>query len=273
MAKVKVATRAVIYSFQKHNKINGTLFYCFEYFSFLSKTMDIDFYIEGIDENNLKKIKKIFKQKYQATTYAQIDKIKTISRTSIYSLNLEKTLILDIKTLNKIFDFLTNDVYCFSNEAHSERRYKNGRNVTYYGSYEYQNFDVFNYLKLNFDIFKGVENNNTGNIFLSSPDMEYLKILEKEITQQNENVKVMSKRSSTGRGDIFEEFSNIIYVHTSLDTNNRIIPESFFYKKNLKVINKTDIVDSVNLRMKDIERNGLQNYYLSEDDLMVRAMS
>jgi hypothetical protein len=140
----------VVYKFKQHNKINGTLFYCFEYFRFLRKFVDAKFYIVGIDTKDLETVLTIFKEKYN-TAFDNIVPIKLID---VYKLKLDQTIILDIMSFYDCKEFLTGNIHCYSNESHSMFRYKNNRTVIYYGSYDYQNYDVFSYIKLNFEIFK-----------------------------------------------------------------------------------------------------------------------
>ena len=118
-------------------------------------------------------------------------------------------------------------------------RYKNDRSVTYYGSYDYQNYDVFNYLKLNFSIFKDII--KSGDKTFVSGVYPFLG-LEKYLDMDN----VIKKEHYMGRGDLFELISSVVYIHSSLDTNNRIIPEAFYYSKKIKIIEELEnIIDSV----------------------------
>jgi hypothetical protein len=56
------------------------------------------------------------------------------------------------------------------------------------------------------------------------------------------------------------------------DTNNRIIPEGFFYGKAVTIEEPYGLgIDSIQLRYNDIVANGLGNYTLSENCPMVQA--
>jgi hypothetical protein len=255
----------VVYKFKLHHKINGTLFYCFEYFKFLRKYKDFKFYIVGITDKDLKLVLKIFSDKYNTS----FDNIIPISLVDLYKENLDKTLVLDIKSFNECKEFLTNEVHCFSNETHDFFRYKNNRSVTYYGSYHYQRFDVECLLKLNFDLFHPLKQNGYG-VFVSCLSPSYiLQNLEKWKTKFNRPI--ILKQSECGFGNLFDMIDAVHYVHTQQDTNNRIIPESFFYNKPVTIEKLFNEQDSIELRYNDILINGLKNYTLTENDAMVQA--
>jgi hypothetical protein len=254
----------IIYLFKQHHKINGTLFYCFEYFKFIQQYADINFYIVGANNDDIKLVKQLFSEKYTCN----VDDIKTIKRTEIYSLKLDVTLVFDVHTFTKCKEFFSNNVHCYSNDTHGNFQYNNNRNVTYYGSYHYQKYDVFSYLKLNFNIFKKV--NNTPGVFVSSVNTEYVQN-NLDDWKKRYDKPIIVKRSYKGKGDIFNMIDTVHYVHWSLDKNNRIIPEAFFYQKQLIIEHRTDIIDSVNYRYDDITNNGLDRYVLTLNDPMVQA--
>lgn len=246
----------VVYKFQPHNKLNGTLFYCFEYAAFLNAPL----YVVGISDKDLLLVRKIFSEKYTTPP----DFVVPVSVTNLYSLGLEKTLILDVKTFYGCKEFLTNEVHVFSNEPHEMFRYKNDRSVTYYGSYPYQQYDVFNYLKLNFNIFKKLERKGNG-AFISGPIVDGYEYPEPTKL-------VITKKHDRGLGNLFELIDVVHYIHTGLDTNNRIIPEAVHYGKDVTIVDKApEVVDSVVLRYEDIQQNGLINYTLTTEDEMVKA--
>jgi hypothetical protein len=248
----------VVYKWQIHNKINGSLFYAFEYAVYLKTEL----YIVGITKEDLNLVNNIFRAKYSISPV----NIKSINVTNLYSLDLQKTLLVDIKSFYNVKEFLTGDVHVFSDVSHPMFRYKNERSVTYYGSYDYQNYDVFNYLKLNFSIFKDIIKSED-KTFVSGvyPFLGFSKYRNKD--------NIIMKEHYVGRGDLFELISSVVYVHSSRDTNNRIIPEAFYYSKKIKIIEELEnIIDSVTLRYNDIKTNGLSNYTLSRDDMMIQGM-
>jgi hypothetical protein len=189
----------------------------------------------------------------------------------LYKLNLTKTLILDILTWVAVREFCTNQIHVFSNYEHDNFRYKNHRAVTYYGSYQYQQYDEYCVLKINFDIFRQIQNCGNG-VFVSSRDQDYIKEhLDEYRTKFNKPV--FLKKNYDGLGNIFEHVDHVHYVHNLLDTNNRIIPEAFFYNKTVTIENAGfSGADSIMLRYDDIKSNGLANYRLDHEDKMIQAM-
>lgn len=254
----------VVYKFKPHNKINGTLFYCFEYFKFLRKFVDAKFYIVGISARDLENVLTIFEEKYNTT----FDNIIPIKITDLYKLGLDQTIILDIMSFYDCKEFLTGNIHCYSNESHDVFRYKNHRTVTYYGSYDYQNYDVFSYLKLNFEIFKPFE--SVPGVFVSAPDQKHIG-LNLEIYKQKFKKPIILKKNYEGNGNIFEMIDAVHYVHTSQDRDNRIIPEAFYYGKIVTIEDLYPIIDSAQLRFQDCAENGLKNYTLTEQDEIVQA--
>lgn len=257
----------IVYKFKPHNKLNGTLFYCFEYFKFLRKYQDVKFYIVDISDNDLNLVRDILVKKYNI----DFDNVVPIKLIQLYSLKLDRTLILDVDTFYKVKEFLTNEVHCFSNDTHPMFRYKNDRSVTYYGSYDYQRYDHFCYLKLNFEIFPPLQKEGYG-VFISALDQKYIRLNINRWEQQFSPRPITLKKSHSGYGNLFELVDWVHYVHTQQDTNNRIIPEAFFYNKKVSIEEPLySGVDSIQLRYQDILNNGLDNYTLSENDIMVQA--
>jgi hypothetical protein len=256
----------VVYKFKPHNKLNGTLFYCFEYFKFLRKYIDVKFYIVGVDNKDLALVLDVFAGKYNTT----FDNIIPLSVTELYKLKLDRTLILDVNTFYAVKEFLTNEIHCFSNDTHNMFRYKNDRTVTYYGHYHYQRYDIDCLLKLNFEIFQPLTQQGHG-VFISALNQKYIRL---NINRwQNEfNRPIIVKKSHSGHGNLFDMIDSVHYVHTERDTNNRIIPEAFFYNKTVSIEEPLyDGIDSIRLRYDDIVANGLSSYTVSENDAMVAA--
>ena len=255
----------VVYRFKPQHKINGSLFYCFEYFKFLRQYIDIKFYLVDIAPKDLQLIFRLFEDKYNAS----LDGIIPISLINLYKEKLDRTLVLDIRTFRDCKEFLTGEVHCFSNETHDMFRYKNNRTVVYYGSYPYQQFDTYCILKLNFEIFKPLEREGYG-VFVSGLDMDFIhNNLEKWKNMFNRPI--IMKKSYEGIGNLFDKIDAIHYVHTRQDTNNRIIPEAFFYNKKITVEEFCNVEDSIKYRYEDIQQNGLSNYSITESDVMVQA--
>ena len=255
----------VVYKFKPHNKINGTLFYCFEYFKFLRKYADFKFYIVGIDTKDLNLVVEILTTKYNTV----VDNIVPTNLIELYKLNLDRTLILDVNTFYDCKEFLTNEIHCFSNDTHEMFRYKNNRSVTYYGSYPYQRYDVECILKLNFEIFKTCV--SQPGVFVSCLDPKFIRYEYERLTKQF-NRTILLKKQHTGMGDLFDHIDAVHYIHVVRDTNNRIIPEAFFHGKTVTIEEPHTLEpDSIRFRYDDIVANGLGNYTLTEHCPMVQA--
>lgn len=256
----------VVYKFKRDKKINGTLFYCFEYFDVLRSVTDAKMYIVDISYADLVFVKRLFAEKYTTTT----DGIVAIRTTDLYRLQLDHIVVLDVHTFTCCKEFFTNTIHCYSNDTHDMFRYKNNRSVVYYGSYPYQRYDVHSILKLNFGIFRPLAEQGTS-VFIASgtPDI----ILNKQDTWKRMYDKpLIFKKPADGSGNIFDSIDTVHYVHTVLDKNNRIIPEAFFYKKHIVIENDPyDKIDSVQLRYDDIQANGLDKYTLDVNDVMIQA--
>jgi hypothetical protein len=255
----------VVYKFKPHNKINGTLFYCFEYFKFLRKFVDAQFYIVGINNQDLELVHDILREKYNTA----VDNIVPVTLPQLYQTKLDRTLVLDVDTFVNCKEFLTNEIHCFSNDTHDKFRYKNERVVTYYGSYDYQHYDTFCYLKLNFEIFRPMTQQGHG-VFISALDQKYIRLNINRWEKQF-NKPIILKKSHSGIGNLFDHIDSVHYVHTQQDTNNRIIPEAFYYNKQVSIEEVYTGLDSIRLRFDDIAINGLGNYTLTENDEMIKA--
>jgi hypothetical protein len=258
----------VIYLYTPYHKINGTVYYAFEYFLFLLKyNHNCKFYVVDLDIEGYNLFITIFKDKYNIPE-SLFNNIISIKRTEIFKLNLKKTLILDVRTFQNIQYFLTGDVHCFSNEVHHNFKGTSKYNVTYYGSYDYQNFDVFNYLKINFEIFKEIKNRVTNKVFISSridPECIDYSVFQTE-------KEIYKKTTNSIIHNLFDEIDEVIYYHKKLDTNNRIIVESFFYNKKIQIVSDINIIDSTILRYNDILAGNFSKYCLSIDDKMIQGM-
>lgn len=255
----------IIYKFRPHKKVNGTLFYCYEYCQFLRNYVDATLYIVGINRQDLDDIIAIFSKKY-AAPIANIVPVETV--TSVYNLKLNRTVILDVATFYDIKEFLTDEVFCYSNDTHAMYRYRDGRSVTYFGSYDYQPHDVYSTLKLNFHIHAHCT--HKPGVFVSSPDMAYIHTHVDDYRQRF-GKPIITKAPNVGIGDVFNHIDTVLYVHTGLDKNNRIIPEAFFHNKQLVIDQPWSVpTDSVLLRYQDIKQHGLRKYTLTNDDELMQ---
>jgi len=274
---MKQLNLGVFYKWQPYKKINGTLFYCMEYYLQLKRNKKhiINFYIVDISDKDLKLVYKTFKDKYKDKYLKKLNIIQ-VKRTQIRELNLDNTLVLDIKTFINIRLFCTNRIHVFCNNINdfNDRKLFNysfdkTRSVIYYGSYKkYQQYDKFNILKLGLQFHK-TYNNSKNKIFFSGADP---KILEKYSSKHLES-EVFTKQFNKTIDNLFEEISTIVYVHTSLDTNNRIIPEAKYHNKELRIINDTIEIDSIKYRFEDcFINNNLHKYIINDNDIMIKNM-
>lgn len=260
--------RAVLYSFKNYNKFNGTLFYCFEYFC-KAKDLDssVEFIISNITDQELNEVIYVFEDKYDFNR-EYLSSIKKVNGArELYLLNYRSYLILDIHTFNQVYYFLKGNIHCFSNVGHSMKR-SEFKNIIYYGSYSYQNYDVKTYLKLNFSIFKKISNSDKNGLFVSSRKDNYSDF---ELPKEIAHLKPINKNKNGHYKNLYELFDTVYYYHSDLDTNNRLIPEAFYYNKKVIIEFNGNYNDSIYFRYKDITENGLGNYTLRDDDLMLKA--
>lgn len=258
--------RAVLYTFKDQNKINGTLFYCLEYFA-MARTLDssVSFFIYNISSKDFEIVLNMFKNKYDlpADFYKHIHAINGVK--DLYAIDAMSYLILDIHSFNQIYYFLKAPIHCYSNENHKMIRSVE-KPIKYYGHYEYQRFDIDVKLKLNFDIFKKINDHSDNAVFVSSRLDNYKDI---KYPESLKGLKIFTKNKNQHYPNLYELFDTVYYYHSALDTNNRLIPEAFFYKKKI-IIEYSDLpTDSIYLRYEDISKNGLGNYTLSKDDVML----
>jgi len=258
----------VIYKWYVHQKYNGSVYYAFEYFAYLSQNdPDLEFLLVNINDQDLNDLKRSFSNKYKNIEHL-FKKFKSTTTTSLYNIKMNKALILDLRTYHEVYCFLQCPMHVYSNESHSYRVPKK-QQVTFYGEYAYQDFDIKCKLKLNFDIMKDIQSSET-KTFISSRVPEQLNI--KEYTKKH-NLKNVILKHLDKSISIFKECCTILYVHQMLDTNNRIIPEAFYYDTKLIIENETDIIDSTIIRYNDILQNGLGNYTIDDSDKMIVAMN
>jgi hypothetical protein len=262
----------VIYYWQPHNKINGSLFYAYEYFVELKQlNKDTDFIIVGkVSDSDYRLINKAFSLKYKEDIYPKFHPIFLDSILKLSGLKLERTLFVDMKSYNKCHFLVDKDnchLYC-NNKDHIDPGVSQPKYI--YGYYHYQFFNIMVPLKLKFDIFKDIpydsliEKHNTW--FISSPNINLNEISDHipndyDFKQPNKYL------------NIFEEYNKILYIHNGiLDTNNRLIPEAFFYDKILKVkfIKEEYKMDSIAERYFNIAKRGLLPYTLDQYDIIIR---
>lgn len=248
--------------------INGSLFYCFEYFVFANNFRSTELLIHDITQEDLDYLIGVFKDRYKFKP-ALLSKIKILEKkTDLIKTKYHRTMFLDVRSFGSLHQFVNNEtkeILCYSNGPHSNIR-SQYNNITYYGIYDYQVFDKEELLRFNFDIFKPIKDKKTDTAYFSTalnPGENTL--INKMDVKEN---KVIYKTPSGSTKKLFDSFDTLYYFHTSLDRNNRLIPESFYYGKEVVLVDNGSN-DSVSIRYKDILENGIEKYGISKTDVLV----
>ncbi len=247
--------KAVIYRFQEHHKINGSLYYAIEYYLFLRQYIEIElFIVDG--KNHTELINKVWCDKYSCPP-----KYKTPTRIDLlrYKNDLTKVLIIDVRTHNELKEFLYCNIVQFVNE-----KVVKYSNIKYFGSYDYQNYDYFSYLKLGCEFHKKFTNGKK--IFISSVNMAKVDV------SKYQSKEYIIKTNSINYNNLFNEIYKIIYHHEQLDTNNRIVIEAIYHNKQLEIIDNFHKRDSISLRLNDLRNNKISKYLISDECPMVKEM-
>jgi len=142
------------------------MFYAFEYFVFLNNFTGTNLYINNISDEYLKEIKELFSERYKFNVKLLdfIIPIKSIRAYTLINLHIIKALFLDLRSFDNLHPFLKADYVVYSNDVQT---FKNKRAV-FFGYYDYQNFDIKEKLKFNFDIFRAVVPSKSNTAFVSA---------------------------------------------------------------------------------------------------------
>jgi hypothetical protein len=253
----------LIYHNIKHKLINGTLLYAFEYYIFLRQYTDLEFFIFDATEYELTKIKNIFKDRY-VFNHKYLDDVKSAGIREIYdaSKRYDKAIILDHRTYNTIYPVLKNiHILCY---AQNYTPFERKDNLTLYGYYPYQDFDVKEKLQFNFTIYPNISDVKTNKTLVTTLNADK-NILKSKYPD------AIFRDTHNHITNIFETFDTLIYYHgDGIDTNNRLIVEAFYYNKKVILINNGWQNDSVYFRYHDINENGIQSYILTENNKMIK---
>ena len=259
---------AIFYNSITTKKINGTLFYCFEYFIFLKQFVpDIKYILFNADENDLKNFKSIFLEKYNFNN-EYLNDIVIINRyTDFAKFKIENLIILDINSYNKIRNFTgtTKNVRIYSNGDHNYLNLKN--NHIFYGIYDYQKFNKKERLKFYIDIhkkFKHTENK----IFVTSshPNVDFML----NSLNLNDNPDIFIKYANEHNKNMFSKINKIIYWHSNnIDKNNRAIVEAYIHGIELEVYYNDNLNDSIYERHQELLKNGLDSFKLDLSDSLI----
>lgn len=245
------------------------MFYAFEYFIYLNKHVNTNFYIHNITEDYLNEFKQNVLDRYNFDE-SLLDNIIIIdSIRDIYGLNsiITKALFLDVRSYKNLNLFLKMDCVVYANDDSIIPESK-VKKITRFGWYSYQNYDNKEKLKFYFDIFKTISDVKTDTAFVSAPRQEACIIEELDIKE----TKVIFKPLTHGVKNLFESFDTLYYYHSSLDKNNRFIVEALYYNKEVKVTYTGAPKDSVWHRFHDIKLNGVNSYRLDDTDLVIKEM-
>lgn len=208
----------------------------------------------------------MFKERYVYPEEYDESFIVTNKVYDIYKLKPKNCLVLDIHTLDALGEIIPCDLLVYSNVANPLRRYQK-KKCTYFGFYDYQDFDEKELLKFSFSHYRSLDRVED-NVFVVSPFFDYKSIT---VPQAYSHRKKFYKEANRHYSRLHEHFDTLLYFQGSRpDTNNRLIPESFYYNKEIEII-PNGIQDSVILRYNDILDNGLEKYHLTDDDKIISA--
>jgi len=264
-----------IYFWQKYNKINGSLFYAYEYAAMLNKISNNNQFIiaySNISEDDIILIDNAFKNKYKdVMNYNLINRIKLYS--FINKNKIERLLYLDVYSYfetKKLTGIKNKNVFIYVNNDYPNKEYLK---CNTYGYYDYQTFKNKVPLKLGTCFFKNIKSTNEDFIFLSGlfygrDNLYKYPDIYREICSKYDNLLI--KEHGKIYDDLFSKINQIIYLHTTLDTNNRILIESAFYNIKIKCYHLIDIQDSIQDRYNNIQDGNLDKYLLTEDDILIQ---
>ena len=277
-------TITIIYKVLNHKKINGTLFYCFEYFLYLQDILlesntntNININLILYNETDRKFYDFLF-EKYSYYNIKSYKNLKTVNKIKdLYKYkDSDIILYLDTRSFESTKAFFKNSkILFFCSNVNDFRNLKaiNFNNVKVFGFYDYQQIPLKNVktikenLRFYFDIFPKIEKSEN-KTFVSSPNT-----LPKNI---EENLKdYFTKRKSENIPNLFEKFNKFLYYHDSIDTNNRLIIEAIFYNKKIEIIEPKIIKDSIHIRNKEFQKKGkdmLLDYKLSKNDKIIESI-
>ncbi len=258
---------AIVYHSIPGKLINGTLFYSFEYYAFLRQYTPTTYYIVGANEQQLAEIKRIFREKYTVTECVY-DDVRIISRTDFAQIKHQCLIMLDVQTMTYMsgFSFNCDKVVAFSSQEHS--MLGKPRHV-FFGWYDYQPCTIRNRLKFYGDIHRRFETrgsktfishlNGDGSHIVSQLGLSPADVLVKSLNTHNNN--------------LFEQINKVVYYHTGfIDTNNRIIVESYIQGIPVEAVLNGHTHDSVADRVELLASGGLGEVMLDENDPLIQQV-
>jgi hypothetical protein len=263
----------IFYNWQPHNKINGSLFYAYEYARLLQdiSITKIHFFITSLKPLTQKDKDLIFiafDLKYEDVNNSFI-KFSSITGSYLTSKFLTKALFLDVKSYNAISKFLPKvekHLYCNCVGDMKADIFYPGNLYYWYEGYQTGKYKTR--LKLYFNIHKIYPKSENKTWFVSS-----IGSTEDQIQEYLPEVFVFKKHKRML--NIYKDFQKIMYIHNgNLDTNNRLIPEVMYFGKELKIkwVQEDYKNDSIFERYIDITENGINDYILDESDLIIQNL-
>lgn len=257
---------AVLYHTNPHKKINGTLFYGFEYFSFLKKFVpDLKYILVNTSDEDLEMFKEVFNDKYNTSNLNDI--INLSKKTDLIKLQIQHALILDVNTYMCTKDLISTakTIRIYSNDNHDLLNTRD--NHTYYGWYDFQPHNIKTRIKLYKEIHKTFkEHGNKTLVTNMLADNDWI-LTELGIDKST----VLSKLPNTHHENLFKQINRIVYWHNGqLDKNNRSLIESKIHNIDLVVYLNGHENDSIKERLDAINNGKVNEYYLDENDILIQ---
>lgn len=258
----------VLYHTNSNKKINGTLFYCFEYFIFLKQHLpDIKYFLLNTDDEELELFKSVFNDKYLFDPL-YLDDIVTVNKyTDFMRYDINNLMILDVNTYKKIRHFThgINSIRVYSNDTHSFLDIK--PNHVFYGWYDYQIFNIKTRLKLYSEIHRTFDSKG-GGVFISSPEPNNRVVVDKLGLSED---RVYVKKFNEHITNLFENIDSVVYWHTDKkDTNNRVVVESFIHDIPITIYYNGYENDSIWDRYDVMTNGNPKDLFLGLDDILIR---
>lgn len=257
---------AVIYKLITHKKINGTLFYAYEYYSLLKQSIpDLKFVLFNATHQDLMYVKEVLSDKYNTNDKCLDDMISVSRYTDVMMLKVKLGMILDVDSYTTLKPFLPNSrLLVYSNDVHDFLN-KN-KHHTFYGWYDYQNFNKKTRLKIFADIHRTYKQSADKFLFTSpegGPDL--LNLIKEDKSQ------VLVKSDHSVFEGLFSLINKVVYFHNGKqDTNNRLIPESAIHGKELVVYLNNNLNDSIYDRYTLVKEGRVNELLLTKDDIMIQ---
>jgi len=274
--------KAIVYYHKKWKKLNGTLFYSFEYYAFMRQMgANVSFIIVDIPPEDLEYIKTVFADKYTCDVKL-IDDIQSTTRFGFLKIRTEHLLMFDVNSYTNMVDYMgrAKSISLYSNMKESFGLPYDSR-LTKYGWYpEYQCFDKQVRLKLYKEIHKTYEKHGP-KVFISSVGLNPKTLFVERIPEltialiaaaSGVNIEgVLEKEPDTHHFGLFEQINHIVYWHNgALDPNNRLLVEAHIHGIPVDVRCNGWYNDSVHERHALIESGQATDLFLTEDDLLIR---